>query len=84
MLSESISTSKEITEELFKEIKELVEVRGAKADATDYSGKNALHYLAEFQPERITLSENVVEIETNVVDQAKLQDRYTFNYTSKT
>ena len=76
MLSESILTSNELTEELLKEMKELVELRGAKADATDYSGKNALHYLAEFQPQRTTASENVVELEAKVVEQAKLQNRY--------
>ena len=81
MLSESILTSKELTEELFDEIKELVEVRGSKADVADYSGKTALHYLAMFFPSPCNIDSNAisnsfVEFERNVINQAKLQDKY--------
>ena len=74
MLSESIK-SEELTEELLKEIKEMVEVRGAKADVADYSGNTALHYLAKMNRPKICLSQLSKETETIIIDQTKLQRR---------
>ena len=76
MISKSILTSNGLTEELLNEIKEMIEIRGADANATDFSGKNALHYLAKFSSSVPKSSDNPVEFEMKVVEQAKLQNRY--------
>ena len=59
----------------FNEIKEMVEIRGAKASAIDFSGKNALHYLAKFSASVPNSSDNSVEFEDEVIKKAKLQNR---------
>ena len=74
MLSESIK-EEELSEELFEEIKEMVELRGANADIADYSGNTALHYLAKINLPRICLSQLSVDIETTIIQQMELQKR---------
>ena len=76
MMYQSINTNRELTEELFSEVRELIEVRGAKADASDHCGKNILHYLTAFSPKMSTPKEDTKGFQLRVIEQAKLQKRF--------
>ena len=75
MLSESIK-EEELSDELFEEIKEMVEIRGAKADIADYSGNTALHYLTKMNRPKICFSQLTDETQAKILEQANFQKRY--------